>query len=444
MLISNLLKQLESNCKIFLFIVLSIVFLKIFFLSELYPMHDEIISFDRYLDWHRVFRKDVPNNHFLLSIIGTITKYIFGFNFYILRFISFLSFILISYYFVKTFENIYIILAFFLIIFSSELIFNYSYLYRGYYLSSFISILIFIELNFIYKLKNKENLRLVFFLSSLLFVHSIYTIYIVLPIFVVTFANSLKIRKYKEYLKDFFIYFFIPSIIITYLNIFVTGFAEKFTGNLNINFILNNFLLVIKDTFEPGFSAIFLNEYTSNSDKNFSLFILFDTGLTLLKRDLTIFLIFTVSLIISVIKIIKKNANVIDYIIFVFFITYFLINKEPFTRVFVGIIYFFIFYIFSNIPDINYFKKKNIKIIYLLIFIFVLTYTTPSQQFQQLKKEIIKINEKNMTCEEYNSFLNDYEVWVLINFYQDMCFYYWDGKKNHLSSKRTNNLYKKR
>tara|TARA_S200000501_G_scaffold373340_1_gene420245 strand:- start:157 stop:1491 length:1335 start_codon:yes stop_codon:yes gene_type:complete len=444
MLISNLIKQLESNYKIILFVILLAVFLKIFFFFDLYPIHDEVISFDRYLDWHRVFRKDVPNNHFLLSIVGTITKYLFGFNFYILRFISFLSLILICYFFVKTFKNIYLILTFFFVIFSSELIFNYSYLYRGYYLSSFISVLIFVELNFVYKLKNKENLRFIFFLCSLLFVHSIYTVYIILPILVVTFLNSLKIKKYLEYLKNFFIYFFIPTIIIIFLNIFVTGFTEKFSGNLNINFILNNFFLVIKDTFMPGFSAIFLNEYISYTNKNFSLSILFDTGLTLLKRDFTIFLIFVISLITSIIKIVKKNANIIDYVILAFFLFYFLINKEPFARVFVGIIYFFIFYIFSNIPDLNFLKKKYIKLTYFFIFIFALIYISPSIKFQQLKKEITKIDEKNLTCEEYNSYLNDYEVWVLINFYQDKCFYYWDGKKNLLSSSKINKLYKKR
>ena len=317
-------------------------------------------------------------------------------------------------------------------------------MYRGYYLSSFICVLIFLELNFVYKLKNKENLRFIFFLCSLLFVHSVYTVYIILPILVITFLHSLKIKRYKEYITDFFIYFFIPTIIIIYLNIFVTGFAEKFSGNLNVNFILNNFLLVIKDTFTPGFSAIFLNEYTSYSNKNFSLFILFDTGSTLLKKDFTIFLIFMISLITSIIKIVKKNADVIDFIIFAFFLFYFFINKEPFLRVFVGIIYFFIFYIFLNVPDLNFLKKKYIKLIYFFIFIFTLIYISPSLEFQQLKKEITKINKKNMTCEEYNSYLNDYEIWVLINFYQDKCFYYWDGKKNILSSNKINKLYKKR
>ena len=444
MLLPKLIKQLESNYKIFFFIILFIVFLKIFIFFDLYPLHDEIISFDRYLDWHRVFRKDAPNNHLLLSLIGTTTKYIFGFNFYILRFISFLSFILISYYFIKTFKNFYLILTFFLIIFSSELIFNYSYLYSGYYLISLIFVLIFIELTFIYKFKNKENLRFIFFLCSLLFVHSVYTFYIILPILAVTFLNSVKKKKFSKYITEFFIYFFFPALIITYLNIFVTGFAEKFSGNLNVNFILNNFLLVIKDTFKPGFSAIFLNEYTSLSNENFSLTFLFESGFSLLKKDFTIFLIFLISLIISVVKIIKKNADVIDGIIIAFFIVYFLINKSPFFRVYVGIIYFFIFYIFSNSPDFSILKKKYLKIIYFFLFIFVLANISPSPKFQQLETQIKKINEKNMTCEKYNSFLNSYEAWVLINFYQEKCYYYWDGKKNILASIKINNLYKKR
>ena len=437
------MKKLEDNYQIFFYLVLIIIFFKVFIFYDHYPYHDEITTFDRYLEWHRVFRKDAPNNHFILSVIGILTKYIFGFNFLVLRFISFVFFILISLYFIKNFKNFYLILIFFLIIFSSKLIFNYSYVFRGYYLSSFLSVLIFIDLLSIYIYKNKKNLKITFLLCFLLFAHSLYTLYIVAPVLFVTFVNSLNIRKFYKYFLEFFVYFFIPTIIIIYLNIFVTGFAEKFSGNLNIDFILNNFLLVLKESFEPGFKAIFLNDYVSQN--NSSLLSSFaNNAVSLFRSDFTIFCILLTALIISLIKSYMKKIDILDKIVISFFIFYLLIGREPFLRVYVGIIYFFIFYIFFNIPDFKIPKKKYFKIVYLLVFILALFNIQPSRNNQEVKSQILKIDKSNLTCEEFNSFLDDYEIWVLINFYQDKCYYYWDGKKNVLGSTKINNLYKKR
>jgi hypothetical protein len=437
------MKKLEDNYQIFFYLVLIIIFFKVFIFYDHYPYHDEITTFDRYLEWHRVFRKDAPNNHFILSVIGILTKYIFGFNFLVLRFISFVFFILISLYFIKNFKNFYLILIFFLIIFSSKSIFNYSYVFRGYYLSSFLSVLIFIDLLSIYIYKNKKNLKITFLLCFLLFAHSLYTLYIVAPVLFVTFVNSLNIRKFYKYFLEFFVYFFIPTIIIIYLNIFVTGFAEKFSGNLNIDFILNNFLLVLKESFEPGFKAIFLNDYVSQN--NSSLLSSFaNNAVSLFRSDFTIFCILLTALIISLIKSYMKKIDILDKIVISFFIFYLLIGREPFLRVYVGIIYFFIFYIFFNIPDFKIPKKKYFKIVYLLVFILALFNIQPSRNNQEVKSQILKIDKSNLTCEEFNSFLDDYEIWVLINFYQDKCYYYWDGKKNVLGSTKINNLYKKR
>ena len=437
------MKKLEDNYQIFFYLVLIIIFFKVFIFYDHYPYHDEITTFDRYLEWHRVFRKDAPNNHFILSVIGILTKYIFGFNFLVLRFISFVFFILISLYFIKNFKNFFLILIFFLIIFSSKSIFNYSYVFRGYYLSSFLSVLIFIDLLSIYIYKNKKNLKITFLLCFLLFAHSLYTLYIVAPVLFVTFVNSLNIRKFYKYFLEFFVYFFIPTIIIIYLNIFVTGFAEKFSGNLNIDFILNNFLLVLKESFEPGFKAIFLNDYVSQN--NSSLLSSFaNNAVSLFRSDFTIFCILLTALIISLIKSYMKKIDILDKIVISFFIFYLLIGREPFLRVYVGIIYFFIFYIFFNIPDFKIPKKKYFKIVYLLVFILALFNIQPSRNNQEVKSQILKIDKSNLTCEEFNSFLDDYEIWVLINFYQDKCYYYWDGKKNVLGSTKINNLYKKR
>ena len=444
------LSKLENKFFLLLSLIILFLFFKIFIVFDHYPLHDEVISFDRYLDWHRVLRKDVPNNHLLISFLGNVLKYFFDFNFLLLRSISFCFLILILIYFLKIFKNSYFLFSFFLIIFSSDIIFNYSYLFRGYYLSSFLTVVIFHEINQIFIKKNNNNLRLLFIINFLLFIHSLYTIYIILPVFVVIFFELLKEKKIRCHINDFIIFFLIPTLIVTYLNIFVTGFAEKFSNNLNINYILNNFFIIVKDTFLPGFNSIFLNEYVNDQNSISILQNIEAVFLNLLNKHFELFLLLAISLIISIKKIFSKNHNIFDKIIFVFFIFFVFLNKDPFVRVYVGIIYFFIFYIFFNLQFLKIFLSKNNKfIIFLKYFLFLFflynLYTVqPNIKYQQLKSEIIKINKIDTTCENYNKLLTQYEIWIFINFYPNSCFYYYDGENNILSSTKINSLYKKR
>ena len=85
-------KKKFFNIYILLFIVL--IFFKIFiFYDHLYPLHDEIISIDRYLEPKNFLRRDSTNNQMVLSFFGMIINTIFGFNFVLLRIISFFAFI---------------------------------------------------------------------------------------------------------------------------------------------------------------------------------------------------------------------------------------------------------------------------------------------------------------------------------------------------------------
>jgi hypothetical protein len=444
------LNKLENRYSLLLFLILLILFFKIFIFFDHYPIHDEIISFDKYLEWYKVLLKDSPNNHFLLSFLGMVVKYLFGFNFFLLRLISFLSLILITLYFSKIFKNLYFLFSFFLVILSSDIIFNYSYLFRGYYLSSFLTVIIFNELNSIFIEKKKDSLKLLFFINFLLFIHSLYTIYIILPVFVVIFYELLKIKKIKSHRNDFIIFFLIPTFIITCLNILLTGFTEKYVNNLNIDFILSNFFVVVKDSFLPGFNSLFLNVYVNNGKSILILDNMKVVCLNLLNNHFELFLIFVISLIISIKKLFSKKPSIFDKIIFVFFIFFVILNKDPYTRVFVGIIYFFIFYIFSNFKFIKIFLPKNVKIIlilkyFLLIFFLYNLYNVePNNEYQQLKTEITKINNINTSCENYNKLLSQYETWIFINFYPNRCFYYFDGENNILSSTKVNSLYRKK
>ncbi len=65
---------------------------KIFLDFEHFPIHDEIITLDRYLRLDTFLLRTAPNNHVLLSLYGTIINSIFGYNFLILRICVFLGF----------------------------------------------------------------------------------------------------------------------------------------------------------------------------------------------------------------------------------------------------------------------------------------------------------------------------------------------------------------
>jgi len=64
----------KNPLKIIVFFSSIILLFIIFFTYKHYPMHDEIITFDRYLRWHTFLRRDAPNNHLLISLIGTISN----------------------------------------------------------------------------------------------------------------------------------------------------------------------------------------------------------------------------------------------------------------------------------------------------------------------------------------------------------------------------------
>ena len=181
-------------------ITIVILYIKLFIIHKHFPTSDEIITFHRYLNWKGLFWKDAPNNHLLLSLIGTISNKIFGFNFILLRFYNFLFFSLILFIYCKIFNNLKIFLLFISLILCSDIIFNYIYLYRGYYISSAIFVLIFYIL-FKDPEIQKKSLRYILFCNFLLFIHSIYTIYLIFPIFIILLIVFLKKKKIYFFLN---------------------------------------------------------------------------------------------------------------------------------------------------------------------------------------------------------------------------------------------------
>jgi len=442
----------------FLSIVLSI---KIFLFHQHYPGHDEIITFDRYLRWHTFLRRDAPNNHLLLSFIGTIINSIFGFNFYLLRFVAFLSLIGIFLIYSKLFKNFFVFTLFFVTIVSSEAIFNYSYLFRGYYLSSFISVIIYYYLYKYYFVKNKTKyISIIFFLNFLLCIHALYTLYIWAPVIIGLSIFLIKEKKIKILIKNFFIYFLIPALIFYIIIITITGFSNEFSGNLNISFLYNNKISVIKRSLVPGIVAIFFDENLSTT----SFLSSFETRLLTIKdffylfySHTIIFLILFFSFLLAIIKILFKKINVFDLITFIFIFIFIFFNKplSGYYRVYISFIYFFIFYIVHNLEVLlkyitfNKIFKNNLY--HTIICLFILTYFLETLEIntkysQELKTSVKKINIHKNDCNEANDTLDQYQIWILINFYPKNCYYYYDDNKkiNILSNIKKNSNFKKK
>ena len=447
----NIIKN--NYLKIFLLSIYLLLFFKIFFLHKHYPINDEIITFDRYLTWHSFLNKSNANNHLLLSLTGTIIKTIVPFNFLFLRFINFLFLLGIFFVFLKIYKKTYTCLFFIILIISSDIILNYSYLFRGYYLSSFISVLIFYYLQNNFLLNKENNLQKVLFLCSLLFVHSLYTLYIVLPILFSIGIFFIENKKFKFFLTNIIKYFFIPIIFISYLNILVSGFTIEFSQNLNINYFFQNALIVLKKSFLSGFKSVFTEVFSEYEVKNQYVNTILEPIFNLFSDQPTLFFIYFISFIVCLNKLFQKKREVLDLIIFLFFIFYLIAKKAPPERTYIGFVYFFIFYILKNIElftnsNFNFIKYENIinfilftALIYLLITLKINTSYT-----WQLKKDIQKINTNWINCEIANKHLDQYQVWILINIYQKKCFYYYDveNKINILSDDKKNANYKQR
>jgi hypothetical protein len=278
-------------------------------------------------------------------------------------------------------------------------------------------------------------------------------LYIVLPILFSIGSFFLKNKKFKFFLTNIIKYFFIPIIFISYLNILVSGFTIEFSQNLNINYFFQNALIVLKKSFLSGFKSVFTEVFSEYEVKNQYVNTILEPIFNLFSDQPTLFFIYFISFIVCLNKLFRKKIGVLDLIIFLFFIFYLIAKKAPPERTYIGFVYFFIFYILKNIElfinsSFNFIKYEKIinfilftALIYLLITLKINTSYT-----WQLKKDIEKINTNWINCEIANKYLDQYQLWILINIYQKKCFYYYDveNKINILSDDKKNANYKQR
>jgi hypothetical protein len=142
----------------------------------------------------------------------------------------------------------------------------------------------------------------------------------------------------------------------------------------------------------------------------------------------TILFIYIVSCFILIFRILKKKINIIDWILIFIIIFFYTLKFVPEIRVHVGIVYFFIFYIFENIYNLilNINKKVKFKFFFLSLFLFFLFFNIDSPDNKisiDTKKELINIrNLKNIySCSELNNILNEHEIWITKNIFSKDC-----------------------
>lgn len=445
-MLRNLLKNKELlYLDIFIVASLIIIFLKFFVFAKIYPLHDELIIVERFTKLSSFLWRDNVSNHTLNSFLAVIIKSIFGYNLLYYRSISFLSFCFIIYFFRKSYPGVISYSILLILIFTSSILTNYIYIFRGYYIWAFLSVLNFFFLKklFLNNFNNKYY-NIVLFLNLLLVCHALFTLYIVVPII---FVISLKIVEEKDIKKvfNFFLFFFIPAIIFYFFIILLEGFVINFSyADHNFHFFIKNIYKIFSIGFLSGFKNIFfsthLDQYESKGFFFLNLFKSFVTGNSIINPQYTILFIYLLSLPILLYRLCSKKRTAIDFIIITIIIFFYIIHKIPELRVHIGIVFFFIFYIFDNIYKILLGLNINKNIKHLLTFLmisFLIFKVQPDYRFSNDTKDSLnKIQSlmKNHSCDELNILLDEYQVWIVKNYYSKSCLSRYDffQKKNIL------------
>lgn len=427
----------ESKILNFLIILtISVLYIKIFHLYDHYPLLDEVIVLDRYLEWKSFLRKDHIGNHTINSFIGVILKSLFGFNFELLRFISFFCFILILLIFRLMFKKIYLYIFFLSLIIFSNILFNYMYIFRGYYVHAILCVTCFYFLKQYYlNGRNNIDLNILLFLIFVQLSHSLFTIYIALPIFILILIDHFKHNEVQKNILNYFIFLILPVFFAFTVYTFLDGFIVLHSGNLNFDFLFENFFSIFFECVKKGFSMIFFSSYTeTNFNAFFSTIRMIYNGYDdILVAEPIILFIYFLSLSLAIFNILRSNQFVhLDYLILIIFVFFILLFKQPTMRVHIGPSFFCLFYIINcfdqYLSNFKVLKIKSYFITSIIICFLLIMSVAPNKDFQQLKKHIVIIDKYKHDCKLANQKLNSSEKWVLINFYPNACKHRYDGK----------------
>jgi len=354
-----------------------------------------------------------------------------------LRLISFVSFVGILFVFRALYNNVFLYLFFIIAVTTSNIMFNYIYIFRGYYVAALLATLTFYYLDKYFKENYKKKfLRILLILILIQFTHSLLTIYVAIPSLCIIILISIKEKIIKKNIFDFsFFFLLLISIYIFYS--FLEGFVILHNSDLNFNFLFKNFFMIFIPCVITGFKSMFFSNYTPSD-----FFILQDVframfyGADDILVSEPIFLIIYISAIfVAILNLSKLKSNyylsITILIIFIFFISIF---KAPPLRAHIGSVIFCLFYLINCISVLNLSNNKILNKISFIICFFLIINVTPNKDFQQTKQEILKIDKYKFDCIKAREKLNQYEVWVMINYYPNNCNYKYDSdlKKNIL------------
>jgi hypothetical protein len=343
----------------------------------------------------------------------------------------------------KLYPNLIAYCIFIIIILSSQLLTNYIFIFRGYYSFAFLTALNFLFLKkFILNKYDNKNFKILLLINLVMICHSIFTVYIAIPVLIFLFFILYKKLTLNK-VKLFLIFFFIPLFLFYFFIITLEGFTIIYWDNLNIKFFLKNFYKISLDGFVPGIKTIFFNSHYGNYRPEGNFFFNFYNSLInpsdpMVLKQYTIFIIYLISYFILFYKIFIKKFNYLDFMLINILLFFYIIHFIPEPRVHVGICFFYIFYIFQNVFD--YFKKNlfnnKFSIFYIFVLFIVLINVKPDENFYQTKIIIDKISslKNNYSCKEFNKELTEYEIWIVKNYYPNLCNYYYDfrNEKNVL------------
>jgi len=427
---------------ILFFFSITALFLKFFILDNFYPLHDELVIVERNTEWQNFLWRNYTSNHTLNSFLAVITKNVIGYNILYYRFFSFLSFVGILLLCKKLYPNILIFGLLFLFILTSNVLTNYIWIFRGYYIWGFLTILTFYLLKSFHKNSlDNRNFKLLMLVNLLLCCHALFVLYTVIPILTYLFFIILQ-KKDKEKFLIFLFWFVCPVIIFYFLIIILEGFTIVFRDNLNFQFLLQNLLLVIQKSFFPGINEIFFNPHLAQYTPDKNIFIsvfkkLVDPPYNM-QPEYTFLFIYFLSFFILISKFIFKKYNYLDIIFIVMIFFFYLIDKNPEPRQHIGIIFYLIMYILDFSFDfINKIKKKQIFDYFIFgISLLLIFKTNVNENFYDTKTSIDKIKPIYNTkqCSDLNKILNDYEIWVVKNAHIFKCksYYNFELQKNIL------------
>jgi len=173
---------------ILLFLTIFVLFFKFFILTDFFPMHDELVIVERNTEWQNFLWRNYTSNHTLNSVFAVIVKNLIAYNLIYYRLFSFLSFIGILFIIKKIYPSSLLFSLTIVIILTSNVLTNYIWIFRGYYIWAFLTVLNFYLLkSFNENLFDNKNFKLLMLVNLFLCSYSLFVLYIFIFILIFLF-----------------------------------------------------------------------------------------------------------------------------------------------------------------------------------------------------------------------------------------------------------------